>query len=163
MLNENNNDLCDQVLILLRKIIRSVDQRSRDLIKKYGLTVPQLLILKFICQSEEKLTASDIAKLITLSPATITPIIDRLEKRNLLERIRLDKDKRKVFIIPTNSGRDLFNQSPTLMHEQFISKFDNLKKWEQLMILSSLERVATLIDLNEDEHFSPLLYSDELN
>ncbi len=44
-------DLSDSVLSTLRQIIRAIDLQSRQLAKKYGLTGPQLIILKEIYKS----------------------------------------------------------------------------------------------------------------
>ena len=147
----NQDNLCDNVLSLLRKITRSINQRPRSLIKEYGITVPQLLILKEICNSDVPINASQIASSISLSPATVTPIIEKLVNRGYLNREKSDIDKRKVKLTPTQQGIDLNNNAPTLMHEKFISSFDTLKTWEQSMILSSLERVADMINLKVED------------
>ena len=152
----NQENTCDNVLSLLRKITRSISQRSRNLIKDYGLTVPQILILREVCSSDEPVTASQIAHAISLSPATITPIIDKLVQRGFLNKERSDKDRRKVKLIPTGKGVELSKNAPTLMHEQFINSFNTLKGWEQSMILSSLERIADMIDI-KPEGTAPIL------
>jgi len=147
----NQDNLCDNILSLLRKITRSIDQRSRSLIKEYGITVPQLLILKEICNSDVPINASQIASSISLSPATVTPIIEKLVNRGYLNREKSNIDKRKVKLTATQQGIDLNNNAPTLMHEKFISSFETLKAWEQSMILSSLERVADMINLKVED------------
>ena len=75
-----NASVCDEVLIAIRRIIQSVDLHSRRLVKQFGLTGPQLIILREISQSQE-ITASDISRAISLSQATVTGVLDRLEKR----------------------------------------------------------------------------------
>jgi DNA-binding MarR family transcriptional regulator len=152
----NQENICDNVLSLLRKITRSIDQRSRGLIKEYGLTVPQILILKEVCNSDEPINASQIANSVSLSPATVTPIIEKLVQRGYLNRERSDRDRRKVKLIPTSQGIELYNNAPTLMHEQFIVSFNTLKDWEQSMILSSLERIADMIHV-KPEGTAPIL------
>ena len=143
----NQDNLCDNVLSLLRKITRSIDQRSRSLIKEYGITVPQLLILKEICNSDELINASQIASSISLSPATVTPIIEKLVLRGYLKREKSNIDKRKISLIATEKGINLNKNTPTLMHEQFVKTFNDLKSWEQTMLLSSLERIADMINI----------------
>jgi len=77
----------EQVLISLRQIIRATDLYSRQLSREVGLTAPQLLILQAI----QKLGAVSISKLsseVSLSQATVTTILDRLESRELVARHR---------------------------------------------------------------------------
>ena len=71
--------ISDRVIIFLRKINRAADINSKKLIKQIGLTGPQLIILREISQTDE-ITASDISKAISLSQATVTGILDRLDR-----------------------------------------------------------------------------------
>lgn len=148
------------VLTSLRRIIRALDVRSRYLAKTVGLTVPQLVVLTAIDESPE-ITAGQIAERVSLSQATVTSIIDRLEARELVTRLRSKSDRRKVWIQITANGKDLLEKSPGILHEEFVQTFEQLDDWEQTQILSSLQRVATMMNaqgLND----SLLVVSDEL-
>ena len=68
-----------QVLISLRQIIRATDLYSKQLNKTVGLTAPQLLILQSI-RDLGAVSISKLSKEVSLSQATVTTIIDRLEK-----------------------------------------------------------------------------------
>ena len=88
-------DISEEVLITLRKIIRAIDLHSRYLVKQYGLTGPQLLVLKEL--SRLNMThISIIAKRISLSQPTVTDILDRLETKSYIKRKRCENDKRRV-------------------------------------------------------------------
>ena len=145
----------DEVLIALRKIIRATDLYSRRLSKEAGLTAPQLLIMHAIAEHEE-MTMGDIANEVSLSQATVTTILDRLEKRDLLRRQRGDRDKRRVYASLTEEGRILLSRAPTPLQEEFMEQFKELREWEQSLILSSLQRVASMMNA---EHIdaSPVL------
>lgn len=75
----------EQLLISLRRVIRAIDIHSRQLNKHSGLTGPQLMVMQKIAQLDAPL-AKQVAEEITLSPATVTTIIDRLEGRGLVIR-----------------------------------------------------------------------------
>src|SRR5690606_11278231 len=77
----------DEVLIALRRIIRATDMYSRHLSKVAGLTAPQLLVMQSIANRGE-MTMGEIADEVSFSQATITTILDRLEKRELIQRTR---------------------------------------------------------------------------
>ncbi|MDX1738559.1 MAG: MarR family transcriptional regulator, partial [Alphaproteobacteria bacterium] len=142
---ETTRENWQQVLVSLRKIIRATDLHSKRLIKECGLTIPQLLILRAINELGD-VTLGMISDHVSLSQATVTTIINRLEERGLLTRIRSTKDKRKIFPCLTPAGIELIESAPPLLHETFIDRFSSLQDWEQNQILSSLQRVASMMD-----------------
>lgn len=135
----------DEVLVALRRIIRATDLHSRQLSKVSGLTSPQLLILQLLRQHAE-LTVGEVAQRVSLSQATVTTIIDRLEKRGLVKRERGSSDKRKVYVYLTDAANAVLLDAPKPLQESFVQQFQDLHDWEQTMILSALERVAYMMD-----------------
>jgi DNA-binding MarR family transcriptional regulator len=145
----------DEVLVALRKIIRATDLYSRRLSKFAGLTAPQMLIMQAI-HSRGEMTMGEIATQVSLSQATVTTILDRLEKRALINRQRGSTDKRRVYARLTPEGEDIIKRSPAPLQEEFIQRYDDLRDWEQSLILSSLQRVAAMMNA-EDIDASPVL------
>ena len=146
----------DKVLISLRQIIRATDLYSRQLSKQVGLTAPQLLILQAI----QKLGAVSISKLsneVSLSQATVTTILDRLETRGLVARHRSTQDKRVVHATLTDMGTSMLAQAPTPLQDLFNQRFGALEQWEQSMIVAALQRVAAMMNAEELDA-SPLLH-----
>jgi len=139
-----SEDLQKQLLIALRKIIRTVDQHSRKLIKSYGLTIPQLIVLQEIMASEGS-TVSKLAKAVTLSQPTVTDIVERLQSRGFLKRIPSGKDRRSNIITSTEKGIALLNQKPSLFPTSFLGEFDGLQEWERTQMLSVLQRMARMM------------------
>ncbi|MCW8917234.1 MAG: MarR family transcriptional regulator [Gammaproteobacteria bacterium] len=149
----------DQVLISLRRIIRAIDLHSKRLERESGLTGPQLLLLRLVANTGQ-LTAGVIAREVSLSQATVTAIIDRLEQKGLLQRLRNTEDKRKVMLSLTSAGKAALEQAPPLLQESFITRFDRLEEWEQSLILSSLQRLGEMMNAN-DLDAAPLLDSSD--
>ena len=137
--------ISNQVLIAIRRIIQSVDLHSRALVREFGLTGPQLIVLQAIFP-HEKIAINEIAKAVSLGPPTVTGILERLEQRGLVERRRGQRDKRKVYITVTPSARTLLKKAPPLLQQHFTEAFHRLADWEQAMILSSLQRVVALMN-----------------
>jgi len=135
----------DEVLVALRRIIRATDLHSKHLAKTTGLTAPQIILLKTIREQGE-MTIGGLAGIINLSQATVTTIIDRLEKRGLVERARSSSDKRKVFALLTDAGQEVLKSAPMPLQYQFARQFGDLHEWEQMMIIASLQRVAHMMD-----------------
>lgn len=145
----------EQVLVALRRVMRATDLHSKRLSKTAGLTAPQLLIMQTIRDLGE-VTIGTIADKVSLSQATVTTILDRLEHRKLVYRVRSQMDKRKVHAHLTPEGETILSHAPAPLQEEFIRKFQNLHEWEQTMIISSLQRVAKMMDA-ESIDASPVL------
>lgn len=144
-----------EVLIALRRIIRATDLHSRHLSKTLGLTAPQLLIMQMIRKAGAT-TSSTVAREVSLSQATVTSILDRLENRNLVQRMRSEKDKRRINITLTDRGHELIKESPEPLQQQFSERFQELADWERNLILSALQRVAEMMGA-QDIDASPVL------
>jgi DNA-binding MarR family transcriptional regulator len=132
-------------MIALRKIIQALDLNSRQLVKRVGLTGPQLVILQEIAHLGE-VNVGEIAQAVSLRQATVTGILERMEKRELILRRRSEHDKRRVMVSITASGKALLKEAPPLMQETFVERFYGLQEWEQNMILVSLQRLVSIMD-----------------
>jgi len=143
------------VLISLRQIIRSTDLHSKKQMKANGLTIPQVLVMRAISELGS-VTVRRLAEQISLSQATVTTVIDRLESRGLVARERNAKDRRVVNARLTESGKEALANAPPLLQEHFTEQFERLAEWEQTQILSSLQRVARMMG-GEQLDAAPLL------
>ena len=148
-------DKIESVLVALRRVIRATDMHSKSLSKTTGLTAPQLLLLQII-DNRGDITIGEIATEMSLSQATVTTIIDRLEKRQLVYRQRSTQDKRRVFVHLTEAGKTSLVGAPTPLQDSFVQQFSDLDEWEQTMIISALQRVARMMDAQHIDA-SPLL------
>lgn len=144
----SNNDTSAQVLSTLRQIIRAMDIHSRYLSKKYGLTGPQLVVTAEIGQTGP-ITIGELARRVSLSQATVTTILDRLEAKELATRIRGQEDKRRVYVDITDKTRSILETHPNFLQEEFVQRFNDLQHWEQTLILSSIQRIAAMMDTSK--------------
>lgn len=144
-----------EVLTLLRRIIHAIDVQSRRLSKETGLSAPQLIILQAI-QSQGEVTTKQIASHVSLSQATVTTILDRLEKHGLVERYRSTTDRRIVHSQLTEAGAEMLESAPPLLQETFIEAFAALSAKKRADIISSLASVARMMGA-DDIDASPVL------
>ena len=142
--NNKNKDLSEEILITLRQIYRAMSIYSKSLEKHYGLTSPQLLILHELFQSDQ-IAIGEIAKKISLSQATVTDIIGRLEVKGLVTRTKNNFDRRQVLIKYTSSGKNIIDKKLSLLQKDFLVEFNKLRKWEQHLLLYSVERIASMM------------------
>jgi len=137
-----------EVYSTLRQIVRAMDVHSKYLYKYYGLSSPQLSILKELSEVNE-IPTGQLAKKISLSQATVTDILDRLEEKGLIIRQRSSFDKRRVYIQISEKGKAIVLKNPSLLKEDFIRQFNEMEDWEQTLILSSMQRIVSMMKTPE--------------
>ncbi len=143
---EENINYEESILLSVRRIMRAIDMHSSYLARQYGLTSPQLICLKKL-SGEKQLTPGGLAKEVHLSHATVTGIINRLEKKGLVQRERSTADGRSYLIRLTESGFSMIKSSPSMLQDQFMHELSKLADWEKTMILSSLQRVTSILNV----------------
>ena len=153
-------DIQHQVLKALRRIIRAIELHSRKLVQACGLTGPQLVVLRAL-ESGTVMSVGEVAVSVSLSSATVNVILSRLESRGLVERTRSSQDRRQVLIRLAPPGQKILETAPPLFQEAFIEKFKKLAPWEETMILSTLQRIVGMMEV-EDMDASSLLVPGSL-
>lgn len=138
------------MLVALRRIIRAVDLHSRHLVQEYGLTGPQLVVLKELARVGTAST-SQLAVAVSLSSATVTGILNRLEKRNLLARAKSERDRRRNDVTLTDEGAAVAASVQNLLQDRFVAQLLELADWEQTQLLSTFQRVAFMMEASELE------------
>ena len=155
-----NYEMCDNILISLRKIVHAMGIHSRQLQRTYALTGPQLVLLREIFRTET-ISIGRLAQEVSLSNATVTGIIDRLEQLGYVSRARNGQDRRQVFLSCTDRGKKVLQEMPPLFQEHFISALSNLRDWEQGQMLAVVSRLAAMMGGNgsagEDPAVTPAL------
>jgi len=100
-----NNQLCFALYAATNSIIRYY----RIYLNEIGITYTQYLVLLVLWESKN-CSIKEIAKVLKLDSPTITPIVQKLEKMDLVKRVRSDKDERVVLVSLTKTGIDLESQ-----------------------------------------------------
>ncbi len=152
-----------EILIKIRKIVRSINLESKKIQKEYGVSIPQVLCLNYLVNSENyQATQGEIKNFLNLNSSTTSGIINRLENKGLIARLPKSGDKRIVNITLTSKGDKLLKQIPSLLHEQLSIKLQKLNPAELEQVQLSLELLVRLLDI-DDVDASPLLsYEDDL-
>ena len=149
-----------EILIKIRKIVRSIDIESKKIQKDHGVSIPQVLCLNFLHESPNyQSTQGEIRKFLNLNPSTVSGIINRLEKKGYLARLPKLGDKRVVNIALTSAGDKLLGTIPSLLHEQLAEKLQKLKDEELKKIEVGLNTLVTILDIEKVEA-SPVITLD---
>lgn len=134
-----------ELLRALRRIIRSVDVRSKHVAREVGLTTPQIVVLQGIRDLTD-VTSSSLSAYVSLSPATVTTILDNLQARGFVSRERSQTDRRVVHPRLTDAGSEVLAAALPHMHDDFAEAFRDLPEAEQADTVAAFERIATLME-----------------
>jgi len=150
-----------RVLQALRRIIQAIDIHSRKLAQQHDITGPQLVCLHELHNAGPR-TVSGLAKSIYLSPSTMVGIVDRLEEKGLVARMRDLQDRRKVVVALTDAGRIMLERAPSPMQDRLAESLGRLAELEQVSITLSLEKIVQLMEAEEIDA-APLLETGPLS
>ncbi|MDD1501346.1 MULTISPECIES: MarR family winged helix-turn-helix transcriptional regulator [unclassified Lysinibacillus] len=121
---------------IMREMLE-IQQKSKKFVNllSEGETLSQnQLILLLQLKSNNGMKATEIAEFFSVTPGAVTSMCDKLEKLELVERIREQEDRRVVKMALTNSGelkvQDLFLKFP---QEKLIDMANILREVNQLM------------------------------
>ncbi|HEX5131884.1 MAG TPA: MarR family transcriptional regulator [Candidatus Krumholzibacteria bacterium] len=144
------------ILHALRRIVRGMDIHSQRLRLTHEITAPQLVCLVAIV-TDGPISIKQIAARVSLSPSTVVGVLDRLEGKGLIMRLRDMRDRRVVNVTATPTGIQLVGQGPSPLHEGLATALKSLPEIEQAAIALSLQRIVDLMDTRSiggppDEH-----------
>jgi DNA-binding MarR family transcriptional regulator len=92
-----------QVCFALAVAAREVTAAYRPLLEPLGLTHPQYLVMLALWE-DSPVKAGDLARRLSLEPATLSPLLKRLETRGLVRRARDPRDERALAVTLTPQG-----------------------------------------------------------
>ncbi len=133
-----------QIMMRLRQIVQEMSRHSKHLQERYHITLPQLICLKEVA-NHGPIAIGALSKIVFINNSTVTGIIDRLERRKLVQRVRISKDRRQVHIETTEAGLKFVKDAPTPIHHRFIDKLENMKTEDVSMILWGLELLVDML------------------
>jgi DNA-binding MarR family transcriptional regulator len=139
-----------EILINIRKILRSLNLESKKIQKEHGVSIPQLMCLDYLGQKEEyRSTQIDIARYLNLNASTMSGIIDRLETRGYVARLPNPRDKRTVLISLTSKGARLLETSPQLLHNQLSARLEKLPEKKLKEINEALKILVESLNIEK--------------
>jgi DNA-binding MarR family transcriptional regulator len=98
--------LDQQLCFALAVASRSVIGAYRPILEPLGLTHPQYLVMLALWETEPR-SLTELADVLRLEPATLSPLVKRLEAAGLLTRQRSAADERHLAVRLTEAGRVL--------------------------------------------------------
>ncbi|HLT04195.1 MAG TPA: MarR family transcriptional regulator [Pseudomonas sp.] len=134
----------------LRRLQQAAEVHAKRLSRYGGLTPLQLLILQTLAVQNE-LTASQLARCVSLSAATLSGVLERLEGRGLVSRTRDEQDRRRHWLRLEPAGRAVLDEAPSLLPVHVMERFAGLEEWQRYAVLAGLLRAADLFEAPDEE------------
>lgn len=109
---------------------------------RFRMTLPQFYTLLHLNQVTDGCKMSDLAEQTQQSAASLTGVVDRLEKQQLAERTRNSEgDRRQVLVQITPRGRELIGEIKQARHDQMLAALAHLNEHEVAHLMHLLDRM----------------------
>lgn len=145
---EENAPIIGEIVDNLRRIFQVVHGQSKKSERATGLTGPQLWAIKVIAD-HAPIRVSDLAARMYLHPATTVGILDRLEKKGLVARVRSQKDRRGVEVTLTESGMAVVDRAPQVAQGLLVAGLERLSPRKLKSIDSGLAQMVKILGAQE--------------
>lgn len=125
------NQLCFPLYACSKEVIR----QYREPLKKLGLTYTQYVVMMVLWE-DGGMTEGDLGRKIHLDSGTLAPLLKRMEKQGMINRVRPDDNERKLFISLTEKGVAMKEQAldvPKAMNGCIDLPGDELKELKRLL------------------------------
>jgi len=144
------HDSIREIIYLIRRLMQAGYLYTKELNKKYNVSAPQLNCL--IALSENgSLPPSQIARHIMVKSSTVTGVIDRLEQKGLVRRIRNSRDRRVITIELTDEGEKLAQHAPPPIQQKIVDGLKGLSPEQKEQIDRNLNLLIQMLDADELE------------
>lgn len=122
----------------LRYISGMIKQSGRKILNNYPITSPQFVALQWLLE-EGDLTIGELSNKISLAFSTTTDLVDRMEKNELVERIRDNKDRRVVRIHLLDKGKVIIHEVIEKRQEYLREVLDGFTPEEEKVLNEMLD------------------------
>lgn len=122
MTSGTNEQIRKEMCYLFYITSKEVVNRFNRYLKQYDISFPNYIVLLYI-ENDKNVYIKTLCDELYLDSGTISPIIKRLEKKDLINRIRTEEDERRVKVILTEKGLKL-KEEFSKISEDVIKQFD---------------------------------------
>jgi DNA-binding MarR family transcriptional regulator len=138
----SDRERIEAIIAQMRAGLRELRCVASERLVRLGISMSHLHLMSML-ERQGQMPMSRVAELLGFSLSNATGLIDRMEERGLVERIRVPDDRRLVLVRVTDRGREVLNDADVLrddLIENILLRLDG----------PQLERVAAVVsDLGE--------------
>jgi DNA-binding MarR family transcriptional regulator len=129
--------------VALAAASRALGTRYRTSLARLQLTYPQFQVMQVLWE-DGSLMVGTLADRLALDISTISPLLKRLEARDLVSRRRDPRDERRVVITPTPKGLELRREEEAVLRQ--VSLATRLTPAQERALVRQLKRLTRLLE-----------------
>ena len=145
-----HRDKTKSIIFSIRKLIQAGELYSKELSKIHSVSAAQLNCLLALFENGS-LPPSQIAKHILVKSSTVTGVVDRLEQKGLVRRVRNSPDRRIVTIELTEVGNQLAENAPPPIQQKIVDGLKKISETEIDEIVFALIKLTDMLDVQDLE------------
>jgi len=146
--SEIHLDKTKRIIYSIRRLIQAGELYSKELNKTYSISAAQLNCLLALYENGP-LPPSQIAKHMLVKSSTVTGVVDRLEQKGLVQRLRISSDRRVITIELTQTGKRLAKNAPPPIQQKIIDGLKNISEKEKDNIVFSLSKLIDMLEVQD--------------
>ena len=137
-----------EIVYSIRRLMQAGEHYTKELNKIYNVSAAQINCLLALHENGP-LPPSQIAKHVMVNSSTVTGVIDRLEKKDLVKRFRISQDRRVITVELTKSGKMLAENAPSPIQQKIIDGLNQLSPSEIEQISLTLKKLTDMLDVQD--------------
>ena len=141
----------------LRRIVHSLRVATRASERSFGLSAAQHFVLRQLALAPGQ-SLIDLARRTRTTQSSVSEVVSRLVKRELVSRRTSDTDRRRTELSLTPAGDAVLRRSPETVQEKLVAGFAALGEKERQRIADGLEAWLAASSLGDVE---PILFFEE--
>ncbi|MFC0472560.1 MarR family winged helix-turn-helix transcriptional regulator [Halalkalibacter kiskunsagensis] len=130
-----------KLFVVMTRAIQAITKRVEEDIKSYGLNPTEFGVLELL-YSKGNQPIQKIGEKVLLASSSITYVVDKLEKKQLLERKPCPKDRRVTYAAITEVGDRLMDEIFPKHREAIQEIFGGLEQGEKEVMISQLKKLG---------------------
>jgi len=135
-----------QLVGSIRRFYRVVQNDGSKESKRFGLTIMQNNVIRTL-DKLGPLSSVDLSRHLSVTASNMTGLVDRLEKKELISRVRKEGDRRVMLILLTPSGLALAQILPDPLEAKLISGLGHMPEAQVKQLNEAMEQILSLINI----------------
>lgn len=132
------------ILDSLRRIVRHLRVSSSEAESKLGMSSAQLFVLSQLKEGSSS-SIRELAARTSTDPSSVSVVLDRLEERRFVVRVRDPEDRRRTKLEITPLGARRLAQAPELPQLRFLRALEGVPSARRKILVQSLAELTTLL------------------
>lgn len=139
-----HTDLVEEIELVLRQISKEVRRKGREILNDFSITPPQFDALVYLSEFGD-LTIGELSSKLYLAYSTTTDLVDRMERNELVERVRDTNDRRVVRLHMKEKGKEMIQKVLVVRREYLAKALTHVQPEDLQGLAASLKEIYTHI------------------